>query len=60
MLMGMFGQGVLGLCELARRTDSACCRTTVGGKPCCTFSRDVAYGRYYMNYFAVIGYFIAF
>jgi hypothetical protein len=27
---------------------------------CCTFSRYVAYGRYFINYFAVIGYFIAF
>jgi hypothetical protein len=27
---------------------------------CCTFSRYVAYGRYLINYFAVIGYFIAF
>jgi hypothetical protein len=32
MFMAIFGQAVLGLCELARRTDSACCRTTVGGK----------------------------
>jgi hypothetical protein len=32
MLMGIFGQPALGLCERARRTDSACCRTTVGGK----------------------------
>jgi hypothetical protein len=32
MLMAIFGQAVLGLCELARQTDSACCRTTVGGK----------------------------
>jgi hypothetical protein len=28
MLMGMFGQPVLGLCT----SHSACCRTTVGGK----------------------------
>jgi thiaminase len=27
---------------------------------CCTFSRCVAYGRYFINYFAVRGYFIAF
>jgi hypothetical protein len=32
MLMGIFGQAALGLSERARRTDSACCRTTVGGK----------------------------
>jgi hypothetical protein len=32
MLMGIFGQAVLGLCERARRSDSTCCRTTVGGK----------------------------
>jgi hypothetical protein len=32
MLMRIFGQGDLGLCERARHTDSACCRTTVGGK----------------------------
>jgi hypothetical protein len=30
--MGIFGQALLGLCESARCTDSACCRTTVGGK----------------------------
>jgi hypothetical protein len=28
-------------------------------RQCCTFSRYVAYGRYFINYFAVIGYFIA-
>jgi hypothetical protein len=32
MLMAMFGHAVLGLCERARRTDSAYCRTTVGSK----------------------------
>jgi hypothetical protein len=32
MLMGIFGQAVLGLCERARRTDSACCTATRGGK----------------------------
>jgi hypothetical protein len=32
MLMGMFGQAVLELCERASRTVSACSRTTVGGK----------------------------
>jgi hypothetical protein len=32
MLLGIFGQAVLGLCECARRTDSAFCRTTVDGK----------------------------
>jgi hypothetical protein len=32
MLMGIFGHDVLGLWERARRTDSACCRKTVGGK----------------------------
>jgi hypothetical protein len=31
MLMGIFGQTVLGLCERAYRTDSAFCKTTVGG-----------------------------
>jgi hypothetical protein len=32
MRMGIFGQAVLGPYERARHTDSACCRTTVGGK----------------------------
>jgi hypothetical protein len=32
MLKGIFVQAVSGLCECALRTDSACCRTTVGGK----------------------------
>jgi hypothetical protein len=32
MPMGIFGQAVLGLYERAGYTDSACCRTTVGGK----------------------------
>jgi hypothetical protein len=30
--MGILGQAVFRLCERACRTDSACCRTTVGGK----------------------------
>jgi hypothetical protein len=32
MRMGIFGQAVLGLYEHSGRTDSACCRRTVGGK----------------------------
>jgi hypothetical protein len=32
MLMGIFGQAVLRLSERPRLPDSACCRTTVGGK----------------------------
>jgi hypothetical protein len=32
MLMAILGQANIGLCERARWTDSACCRTTVGGK----------------------------
>jgi hypothetical protein len=32
MLMGIFGQAVVGPIETARHTDSAFCRTTVGGK----------------------------
>jgi hypothetical protein len=32
MLMGIFGHAVLGLCKRAHWTDSACCRTTWGGK----------------------------
>jgi hypothetical protein len=32
MLMGIFGQAALGLCEGACRTDSASCKTTEGGK----------------------------
>jgi hypothetical protein len=32
MLMATVWQAFLGLCERARWTDSACCRTTVGGK----------------------------
>jgi hypothetical protein len=39
--------------------------TAVGGGStilvqCCTFSRYVAYGRYFINYFAVIGYLTSF
>jgi hypothetical protein len=32
MLMGSFGQAVLGLRKREHCTDSACCRATVGGK----------------------------
>jgi hypothetical protein len=32
MLRGIFRQAVLGLCERAHHTESACCRTTAGGK----------------------------
>jgi hypothetical protein len=32
MPLATFGLAVLGLCEHACQTDSACCMTTVGGK----------------------------
>jgi hypothetical protein len=32
MLMATFEHAVFGLCERARQTDSACLRTTGGGK----------------------------